>query len=214
MSNSSSVMSSREWSRITETKSKSTRSRSTDRARPSRVTLCSCLQSHPAAFDGSGLKLSLVSSNICEIDKVPGQLVSKVQTLYLSNNHIISLSGVEQFASLRSLSAANNLIRYLSSLRSLASIEQLERVSLEGNVVTNMPFYRQYLVGLCPRLLALDGINVTTEERIGARSSSRQLTAFYDQLRLNELQNIILRNVCLQLNLHADLNRVVLGRFR
>ena len=47
-----------------------------------------------------------------------------------------------------STSVANNLIRYLSSLRSLALVENLERVSLEGNVVTSMPFYRQYLIGL------------------------------------------------------------------
>ena len=212
MSNYSSVMSSREWSRISDYKSKVISRPS--QATISRVTLCSCLQSAPAAFDGTGLKLSLVGCNISVIDKVPGKLIDKIQTLYLSNNHITSLDGVQQFVHLRSISVANNLIRYLSSLKSLASLVHLERISFEGNIVSGMPFYRQYLIGLCPRLVSLDGINVTSEERNGAKSSVRQVIAFYDQLRLNELQNIILRNVCIQLDLHAEFNNVVLGRFR
>lgn len=205
-------MSSREWNRITDYENKVIfrPNGSSD----SRLTLSNCLQSQPAAFDGSGLKLSLVGSNISLIDNVPGKLVAKVQTLYLSNNHVTSIEGIQQFTQLRSLSVANNLLRYLNSLRALASIEQLERISLEGNVVTGMPFYRQYVIGLCPKLLTLDGANVTTEERNGSKSSIRQLTAFYDQLRLNELQNIVLKNLCLQLNLHANFRIVVLGRFR
>jgi hypothetical protein len=206
--NQSTVMSSREWSKIVDYKSKA------PGINNSRVTLCSCLQLLPAPFDNSGLKLSLVGNNISEIDKVPGTLLQKVQTLYLSNNSISSLNGIEQFTNLRSLSVTNNLIRYLSHLRALTLNEQLERVSLEGNIVTGMPFYRQYVIGLCPHLVMLDGVNVTVEERASARSSSRQLSAFYDQLRLNELQNIVLQNICLHLNLHADFNRTVLGRFR
>ena len=212
MTSFSTVMSSREWSKITEYKSKVTVRH--NGSSESRATLSNCLQSQPAAFDGSGLKLSLVGSNISIIDKVPGKLISKVQTLYLSNNHITSLEGIQQFSQLRTLSVANNLLRYLNNLKSLASIEQIERISLEGNVVTGMPFYRQYVIGLCPHLLTLDGVNVTTEERNGTRSSIRQLTAFYDQLRLNELQNIVLKNLCLQLNLHANFRNVVLGKFR
>jgi Leucine-rich repeat len=148
------------------------------------------------------------------IDNVPSSLINKVQTLYLSNNHITTLDGIEQFQQLRCLSVANNLIRYVSSLRSLHQNQYLEKISLEGNVVTGMPFYRQYVIGLCPRLLILDGVNVTADERNADRSTARQLSAFYDQLRLNELQNIVLRNLFLQLNLHADFSNVVLGKFR
>ena len=92
--------------------------------------------------------------------------------------------------------------------------QHLERLSLEGNTVTGMPFYRQHVIGLCPRLIVLDGINVTAEERNADRAMDRQLSAFYDQLRSNELQNIVLQNLCLQVNLHAEFNLVVLGKFR
>jgi Leucine-rich repeat (LRR) protein len=207
-----SLISSREWNRITDHKTKCN-SRTTD-ANSKRTSLCSRLQNHPAAFDVTGLKLSLVGGNISVIDDVPSALINKVQTLYLSNNHITTLDGIEQFQQLRCLSVANNLIRYVSSLRSLHQNQYLEKISLEGNVVTGMPFYRQYVIGLCPRLLVLDGVNVTVDERNADRSTARQLSAFYDQLRLNELQNIVLRNLFLQLNLHADFSNVVLGKFR
>lgn len=210
--NSTSLVSSREWSKITEQKSRSS-SRSSV-ADNSRSTVCSRLQSSPTAFDVTGLKLSLVGSNISVIDKVPSTLITKVQTLYLSNNHITTLDGIEQFQQLRCLSVANNLIRYLSSLRPLKQSHSLERLSLEGNTVTGMPFYRQYVISLCPNLLNLDGVAVSREERNVDRSTERQLSAFYDQLRLNELQNIVLRNLCMQLNLRAEFSRVVLGKFR
>lgn len=210
-SNSTSLVSSREWSKITEHKRSSSRSHVAD---SSRSTVCSRLQSCPAAFDVTGLKLSLVGSNISVIDNVPSTLITKVQTLYLSNNYITTLDGIEQFQQLRCLSVANNLIRYLSCLRPLKQNHSLERISLEGNAVTGMPFYRQYVIGLCPRLLNLDGIAVSRDERDADRTTARQLSAFYDQLRLNELQNIVLRNLCLQLNLRAEFSRVVLGKFR
>lgn len=207
-----SLLSSREWSRITGHKRKSSpKSRGST---VSNVSLFDYLRCHPAAIDGTGQKLSLVGCNISEIDHVPSTIISKVLTLYLSNNNITSLDGIEQFDKLKSLSVANNLIRYVSSLRSLMMNQHLERISLEGNTVTGMPFYRQHVIGLCPRLIALDGINVTAEERNADRATGRQLSAFYDQLRSNELQNIVLHNLCLQLNLHAEFNLVVLGKFR
>ena len=207
-----SLLSSREWSRITDHKRKSgSRIRGST---ISNISLCNYLLANPTAIDSTGQKLSLVGSNISEIDHVPSTITSKVLTLYLSNNNITSLDGIEQFEKLKSLSVANNLIRYVGSLRSLMMNQHLERISLEGNIVTGMPFYRQHVIGLCPRLIALDGINVTSEERNADPSMGRQLSALYDQLRLNELQNIVLRNICLQLNLHAEFNLVVLGKFR
>ena len=207
-----SLLSSREWNRITEHKRKSSPKRRGSTV--SEVSLFDYLHSHPAAIDGTGQKLSLVGCNISEIDQVPNTIISKVLTLYLSNNNITSLDGIEQFEKLKSLSVANNLIRYVGSLRSLIVNQHLERLSLEGNTVTGMPFYRQHVIALCPRLIALDGINVTAEERNADRAIGRQLSAFYDQLRSNELQNIVLQNLCLQLNLHAEFNLVVLGKFR
>jgi Leucine-rich repeat (LRR) protein len=171
------VMSSKEWNKITDHKSKITNKTSTSSS--SKITLCTCLQSLPAPFDSTGQKLSLVGNNISEIDKIPSTLLTKVQTLYLSNNSIVTLDNIEQFTHLQNLSVTNNLIRYLSHLKSLGLNEELEKVSLEGNVVTGMPFYRRYMVGLCPRLLVLDGSNVTAEERNSSKSTARQLSGTF-----------------------------------
>ena len=177
-------------------------------------TLCRCLQTLPAPVDSTSSKLSLVGLDIGEIDFVPGPLPERIQVLYMSNNLLTSLDGVEQFVNIRQVSFANNFIKYLSDLRSLGLLPHLEKITLEGNVVTGMPFYRQYLIGLCANLTSVDGINVTPDERKHARTYSRQLSAFYDQLRLNELQNIILRHLRLQLTMHSEFQKVIIGRFR
>ena len=226
-----SAMSSGEWKSMSElrgTSSSSSNSSSsssgihrhlpTGSSRPERHirgnTLCRCLQTLPAPVDSTSSKLNLVGLDIGEIDMVPGPLPERIQILYMSNNLISSLDGIEQFVNVRQVSFANNFIKYLSDLRSLGLLPHLEKISLEGNVVTGMPFYRQYLIGLCANLTSVDGINVTPDERKHARTYSRQLSAFYDQLRLNELQNIILRHLRLQLTMHAEFQKVIIGKFR
>ena len=177
-------------------------------------TLCRCLQTLPAPVDSTSSKLRLVGLDIGEIDMVPGPLPERIQVLYMSNNLLSSLDGVEQFVNVRQVSFANNFVKYLSDLRSLGQLQHLEKITLEGNVVTGMPFYRQYLIGMCANLTSVDGINVTPDERKHARTYSRQLSAFYDQLRLNELQNIILRHLRLQLTMHSEFQKVIIGKFR
>ena len=172
------------------------------------------MQTLPAPVDSVSSKLNLVGLDICEIDAVPGSLPGRIHTLYLSNNLLSSLDGVEQFTSVRHVSFANNMVKYLSDVRALALLPHLEKVTLEGNAVTGMPFYRQYLIGMCAALTSVDGVAVSAEERRHAKTYSRQLSAFYDQLRLNELQNIILRHLRLQLAMHVEFQRVVIGRFR
>ena len=177
-------------------------------------TLCRCLQTLPSPTDCTSSKLSLVGLDICEIDGVPGPLPARIHTLYISNNLLTTLDGIEQFINIRQISFSNNFIKYLSDLKALGFLHRIEKISLEGNIVTGMPFYRQYLIGLCSSLTVIDGVGVSVEERKHANSYTRQLSAFYDQMRLNELQNIILRHLRLQLTMRTEFQKVVVGKFR
>jgi len=51
----------------------------------------------------------VVHHDIEAIDKLPSRY-KEVRTLYLSDNNLKSLEGIEQFTSLTSLSLANNLV--------------------------------------------------------------------------------------------------------
>jgi Leucine-rich repeat (LRR) protein len=200
----------KEWNRIVAFRAEASSSRS---RRVGEITILSkALRSRPTALEGT--KLNLVSSCIGGIDGVPEAIGERVQTLYLGNNNISSIRGIEQFSNVQSISLTNNLIRYLSELRALGRLRHLEKLSLEGNVVTSMPFYRQYVLALCPRLRSLDGVKVSGEERAGARAASRKVSTLYQQLRLNQLQHCVLTHLRLQLALHSELSKVVLGRFR
>jgi len=64
--------------------------------------LCAGLFSHSL--------VSVVEKFISEIDQLPPRF-KDVETLFLSNNSITTLSGIEQFPALRVLSIANNLVR-------------------------------------------------------------------------------------------------------
>jgi hypothetical protein len=165
------------------------------------------LSQTPAGFDGS--KLNLVNSTITTIDKLPNLLCLKVKTLYISNNNISSSEGIEQFTNLQSLSMSNNLIRYLNELLPLSKLKHLEKISLEGNIVTAMPYYREYLLGLCPNLQLIDAIKVTNIEKSNSKSSSRKAISLFSQLRVNELQCCILRHLSGLIKCHNEMSKVV-----
>lgn len=165
-----------------------------------------------ALFDGS--KLSLVNCNITVIDKIPAQIAVKVKTLYLSNNNLSSLSGIGQFANVVTLSAAHNLIRFLDDLSPLSNLIHLERLSLEGNTVVSMPYYREYLIAMCSRLQSVDGIKVTKDERDGAIIAAHKMASVFEQMRINELQNCILTHCKWLMRCHLEMKALILGRFQ
>jgi len=165
-----------------------------------------------ASSDGS--KLSLVNCNITSIDKIPAHVSLKVRTLFLSNNNLTSLDGIGQFGNAVIVSAAHNLIRFLDDLSSLSALQHLEKVSLEGNVVVSMPYYREYIVAMCPRLQSLDGVKVTEGERESSISTAHKIASTFEHMRLNELQNCILHHFKGMLRCHVELRAMILGRFR
>lgn len=109
-------------------------------ARPlPRVPLSSLLKTCPQHFDES--KISAVEKFITDIDTLPERYQS-ARTLYLSKNSLRRLDGIEQFRSLRVLSAKDNLIDDYSELSLLRGLPLLESASFEGNPMTQLPYYR------------------------------------------------------------------------
>ena len=196
----------------------------------SSITLSACLRSHAAgnnALDPSG-KLQLVSCYMTHLDALPTSLAHRVRVLYLSNNSLASLQGIQQFSNITTLSLANNSLRYIHDLAPLSSLPQLDRLALEGNIVTGMPFYRDLVLGLCSSapssapsnappsrgLQVLDGIKVSTEEQQGVRVQFRRVCGQLDLMRCNELRVCVLEHVCALTACHSQLIAEVLGKFR
>ena len=91
------------------------------------------------------------------------------QALYVSRNALRSLAGAAQFAALRALSAADNLLGDARELRALqAAGLRLELAVLSGNPLAARPNYRAHAIdALGPTLRVLDGRPVGAAERGG-----------------------------------------------
>lgn len=64
------------------------------------------------------------------------------QVLYISKNSLKRMDGIQQFAQLRVLSAADNLLADYAELMPLRSLKDLQVASFEGNPMTQLPYYR------------------------------------------------------------------------
>ena len=76
-----------------------------------------------------------------------------IVTLYLSNNLISSLDGIGQeiFLTITKLSLSNNKIYGINDLLPLSKLALLTTLSLNGNPVTLLPYYKQEVLTICVR---------------------------------------------------------------
>jgi hypothetical protein len=166
------------------------------------------------AQGAQGAKLSAVNASIGCIDRLPAPVALPCTHLFLSNNDISSLLGIEQFQNVKVLSLSNNMLRRTGDLVQLRSLRYLEKLNLEGNGVTSMPFYRQFIIALCPRLSLLDNVPVSAEERVPSDALSRRAGAVLEALRTEELRACVLRHVLRLTRVNAELAQAVCGKFR
>lgn len=86
--------------------------------------------------------------------------------IYLSKNSLNNLEGIQQFFSAHSLALSDNLI---ASFEDLGPIIQgcpgLQQLSLEGNPLASLPYYRSHVIQRFKSLRILDNKIVTDEER-------------------------------------------------
>lgn len=93
----------------------------------------------------------------------------ELEELAVDTNKMASLSGVNACAQLRRLSISNNGISELegeNGVESLHEIETLVSVSLSGNPISNIPYYRERIILRLPRLEQFDGISVTPQDKV------------------------------------------------
>eukprot|EP00825_Cyclidium_porcatum_P037047 TRINITY_DN4018_c0_g1_i9.p2 TRINITY_DN4018_c0_g1~~TRINITY_DN4018_c0_g1_i9.p2 ORF type:complete len:293 (-),score=64.16 TRINITY_DN4018_c0_g1_i9:1043-1921(-) len=154
------------------------------------IPLSKAQEKYPQFFDD--IKISVVQKQISKIDAVSSKYAN-IETLYLSNNSIQSLEGVQQFRNLINLSIMNNDINDMGFLRQLSELHQLQSLNLKGNPVCQFPTYRQLIIKALPNLKLLDDKPVTEEDRINAEIKLKNY---------EELLQVLLKNYCdfIQLN--------------
>ena len=126
------------------------------------ITLSSILTSNPGLKIDN--KIMCVERFISVIDAVKPYFRS-VEILYLSNNCISVLSGIGQFSKLRVLSLNNNLIEDFQELYPLKTLKNLNILSLVGNPVSYLPYYRLCSISIIPQLKQLDAKYITDLEK-------------------------------------------------
>lgn len=102
------------------------------------------------------LCLRATGAGITEIDLL-GAEESKSLALYVSANKIKTIDNIVQFKHLQTFLAENNLIQYLEDLYPLAELTSLRIIRLEGNPLTETPFWFLFLLYVCPSLTSVNG---------------------------------------------------------
>ena len=112
--------------------------------------------------------IDLTDNEIARLENLPGLI--RLETLLLSNNRIAKVdpSFAEMCPKLESLILTNNKISNFQEIDNIAvgtKNTTLLRLSLVGNLVTNLPNYRMYTINRMPNLRVLDFQKVSAKER-------------------------------------------------
>jgi hypothetical protein len=121
------------------------------------------------------------------------------------SSFFLHLLFLPSFLRLRSLSCSNNSLKYFGDLSALRELQFLEKISLIGNIVSSMPFYREFVLSLTPGLVSLDGVPITLKDKLEAKQAATRARLFYDQIRLNHLRNNLLLHVQRSVLCHTQL---------
>merc|ERR1711871_1629420 len=91
-------------------------------------------------------------------------------TVFLSHNCLRSLHGLSQLARVHTLSLADNLIEDVDELRELRMLTQLRALTLSGNPISFVPYYRAHvLANVDPAALSRSSADRTSLEDITAQ---------------------------------------------
>ena len=111
----------------------------------------------------------MTENDIAKLDELPQ--LSRLETVLLANNKIAAIEPnfAEVCPKLDSLILTNNRLARLDDIDQLGTCNTLQRLSLMGNLVCNLPDYRLYTIHKIPSLKVLDFQMVTRAEREAAR---------------------------------------------
>ncbi|KAG1703209.1 hypothetical protein DVH05_008120 [Phytophthora capsici] len=132
-----------------------------------------------------GARLNAVGKGIHVLGQVPPTASESVTALYLSQNNLRSLDGIEQFKLVRLLSVGGNLLASDKELMRLSELTHLRNLNLMGNPLCNQPNYRLRVISMMDKLQVLDNSDITKKER----DAAPHIAAQDDVLRTMVAQN-------------------------
>ena len=152
-------------------------------------------------------KISFLSKNIQSIGNGIPLIFCNITRLYLSNNNIISLEGIEQFANLTHLSISYNLIEDIYELNHIINPEILLHLNVKGNFFCKNPSFEEVILNLFINLKSLDDLKINNMHKkmikYGHELSKYIMMFLLDiEEKINKIS--IIKNVC-NLNNEYDL---------
>ena len=110
-------------------------------------------------------KISYLSKNIQSIGNQIPPIFHNITRLYLSNNNIITLEGIEQFANLTHLSISYNLIEDIYELNRIINPEILLHLNVKGNFFCKNPSFSEVILNLFLNLKTLDDLKINNNHK-------------------------------------------------
>ncbi|KAL4125496.1 Centrosomal protein of 72 kDa [Phytophthora ramorum] len=177
----------------------------------SHKTLVDAFKQHGTRLcDGS--RLNAVGKGIYVLGRVPSTVCAGVTALYLSQNNLRSLAGVEQFAAVRLLSVGGNLVASDKEVIRLTELPQLRNLNLMGNPLCDGPNYRLRVVAVLTKLQVLDNSDVTKKEREAAPHVIAKDNALRAMVTQNHFDIHKLQRIAKLISLHKEFyGRVMAG---
>jgi len=113
--------------------------------------------------------IDLSDNNIRKLDNLPK--LKRLETILLHNNRVdyISKEIGDQLPKLSTLVLTNNNLRELGDIDALTTCPRLEYLSLQGNPLTHLPKYRQYVIYKLKTVRVLDYKRIRLADREAAK---------------------------------------------
>ncbi|KAG6973316.1 hypothetical protein JG688_00003603 [Phytophthora aleatoria] len=160
----------------------------------SRKTLVDAFKQHGMRLC-DGARLNAVGKGIHALGRVPPTVSASITALYLSQNNLLSLEGIDQFSAVRLLSVGGNLISSDKEVARLNELAQLRNLNLMGNPLCDQPNYRLRIIALLTKLQVLDNGDITKRERdtaphVAAQDNALRTMVSQNHFDIQKLQRI------------------------
>ena len=170
-------------------------------------TVKDCLKDNQNDKQVNKEKVELVHKDIEVIGVLPSQF-QKIKKLYLSNNKIKSLEGIQSLKCLESLSISFNKLASFEELLKIDKKNRLFHLRISYNPLTKNPNYRRYLMLTFPNLKQLDDLSITPQlkeqHNLTFLKTSKILVPFLIILKRDER---ILEKAIERLNINQTFNK-------
>ena len=108
--------------------------------------------------------LDVSNNKMRNVDRTSLGDLPNLQIFICDNNLMKNINGFSKYESLTNLSFQNNKIQDLNCLEKLNELNKLKEIILKGNPLTRYNNYRLNLIKLMPKLIKIDGNEITEDE--------------------------------------------------